>query len=115
MFKGMFVFTTVGALLALGGCGAESKSETVTSKDYGDDWPFTVEQVQLLCEPNPPKALLKTSDGTVFALNASAIKIAKERGWADARDLSKPSRWVPSVKMDYVSISQRAIELCPAP
>ena len=115
MLKGMFVLAGVGTLLALGGCEAESKTVTVSSKDFGDDWPFTVESVQLLCEPNPPKALLKTSDGTVFALNAGAIKIAKERGWSDARDLSKPSRWVPSVKMDHVSISQRAIELCPAP
>nr|NLU60050.1 DUF2511 domain-containing protein [Pseudomonas sp. BIGb0427] len=44
----------------------------MTSQEYGEDWPFTVESVELMCEPGPPKALLKVPDGTVYALNASA-------------------------------------------
>lgn len=115
MFKRMLALIGAGTFLALVGCGADSKTETVSSKDFGDSWPFTVESVELSCEPNPPKALMKTSEGTLYALNASALKIASERGWSDARDLAKPSRWIPSVKMDHVSISQRAIDLCPAP
>lgn len=115
MLKGMLAVIGTGVLLALAGCGADTKTEMVSSKDFGDNWPFTVESVELSCEPNPPKALMKTSDGMLYALNASALKIASERGWSDGKDLAKPSRWVPSVKMDHVSISQRAIDLCPAP
>lgn len=115
MLKRMLAVIGTGALLALAGCGADTKTETVSNKDFGENWPFTVESVELSCEPGPPKALMKTLDGTLYALNASALKIASERGWSDARDLAKPSRWVPSVKMDYVSISQRAIDLCAAP
>ncbi|WP_395602863.1 DUF2511 domain-containing protein [Pseudomonas sp. A1230] len=113
MLKGMLALIGICTFVALAGCGADSKTETVSSKDFGDNWPFTVESAELSCEPNPPKALMRTSDGTLYALNASALKIASERGWSDARDLAKPSRWVPSVKMDHVSISQRAIDLCP--
>lgn len=111
----MLAVIRTGALFLLGGCGVESKTETVTSKEFGGNWPFTVESVELSCEPTPPKAMLETSDGTVYALNASALKVTNERGWDDARDLAKPSRWIPSVRMGHVSISQRAIDLCSAP
>ncbi|QPG61226.1 DUF2511 domain-containing protein [Pseudomonas sp. BIGb0427] len=102
-------------LLLLAGCSAENKQQVVTSQEYGEDWPFTVESVELMCEPGPPKALLKVPDGTVYALNASASQLAKERGWSDAHTISKPSRWVKGTTMDYGNISQRAIALCPQP
>lgn len=103
----------VAAFVLLAGCGAGSdKAETVSSKDYGEAWPFTVDSVDLLCEGPSPKALARTADGTVYALSGSARSQAKEKGWADGQAITKPSPTMPSVKMDYSDIVQRAQELC---
>ncbi|WP_085631253.1 DUF2511 domain-containing protein [Pseudomonas sp. R16(2017)] len=112
MSKGMSMSVLSFALMALGGCGAGEKSEQVTSKEYGDAWPFTVESVDLLCEGPSPKALARVSNGTVYALNGSARGLAKERGWSDGQDITKQSPTMPSVKMDYRDIVQRAQALC---
>lgn len=111
-----FKFAVVITLLsALSGCGTDEKVQTVSSKDFGDAWPFTVDSVDLLCDGPSPKALARTSDGTVYALNGSARSIAKSRGWADGRDITKPSPTIPTIKMDYSDIVQIAQELCPKP
>lgn len=107
--------TTVlaAAFLVLAGCGAGSdKTETVSSKDYGEAWPFTVESVDLLCEGPSPKALARTTDGTVYALNGSARSQANEKGWADGQTITKPNPKIPTIKMDYSDIVVRAQALC---
>ncbi|MGN8344369.1 DUF2511 domain-containing protein [Pseudomonas sp. SMV71] len=102
----------VFAMLASGASDANEKSQKVSSQDYGDAWPFTVDSVDLLCDGPSPKALVKTSDGTVYALSGSARSQAKDRGWSDGREITKPDPAMPSVKMDYSNIVQRAQALC---
>ena len=111
MIKGMQVL--MAALVLLSGCGADEKSERVSSKDYGESWPFTVDAVDLLCVDASPKALARTADGKVYALNGSARTIAKERGWLDGFEITKPNPSMPTIKMDYSDIVQRARNLCP--
>ncbi|WP_373424478.1 DUF2511 domain-containing protein [Pseudomonas sp. W4I3] len=96
-------------------CAADVKVHTVSSSDFGDAWPFTVESVDLMCDGPSPKALARTADGTVYALNGSARRIANDRGWADGFDITKPSSTMPSVKMDYSDIVQIAQDLCSTP
>jgi len=111
-----FTFAVLITLLsALSGCGSDEKVQKVSSKDFGDAWPFTVDTVDLLCDGPSPKALARTSDGTVYALNGSARSIAKTRGWADGRDITKPSPTTPAVMMDYSDIVRIAQELCLKP
>ncbi|ANF85146.1 hypothetical protein A7J50_1723 [Pseudomonas antarctica] len=110
--KRMTLSIVVLAMLASGVCGAERKSLKVSSKDYGDDWPFTVASVDLLCFGPSPKALARTSDGTVYALSGSARSHAKDHGWSDGEDITKPNPTMPSIKMDYSDIVQRAQALC---
>jgi hypothetical protein len=100
------------AMLASGVCGAQEKSQRVSSKDYGDAWPFTVDSVDLLCFGPSPKVLARTSHGTVYALSGSARSQAKDRGWSDGQDITKPNPTMPSIKMDYSDIVQRAQALC---
>lgn len=112
MSKRMSISVLVAALLVLGGCGSEEKSQKISSKDYGDAWPFTVDSVDLLCDGPSPKALARASDGTVYALSGSARSEAQNRGWADGRDITKANPTMPSIKMDYSDIVQRAQMLC---
>lgn len=115
MFKEAMRAGLVLVALALLGCSAGDKSEEVSATDFGEDWPFTVESVELFCKPHPPKAYVKAPDGTFYALNASAKGAAKEHGWSDVGAILKPSRWVKGLPADYSSVSQRAIDLCPKP
>lgn len=110
--KRMTLSVTVLAMLASGVCGAQEKSQNVSSEDYGDAWPFTVDSVDLLCFGPSPKALARTSDGTIYALSGSARSQAKDRGWSDGQEITKPNPTMPSIKMDYSDIVQRAQALC---
>ena len=110
--KRMTLSVAVLAMLASGVCVTKEKIQKVSSKDYGDAWPFTVDSVDLLCLGPSPKALARTSDGTVYALSGSARSQAKNRGWSDGQDITKPNPTMPSIKMDYSDIVQRAQALC---
>ncbi|MGY2313566.1 DUF2511 domain-containing protein [Pseudomonas sp. SDO5522_S412] len=59
---------------------ADAKGHAVSSKNFVDAWPFTVDSVDLMCEGPSSKALARTSDGTVYSLNGSARSIAKTCG-----------------------------------
>lgn len=110
--KRMTLSVAVLAMLASGVCGAKEKIQKVSIRDYGDAWPFTVDSVDLLCFGPSPKALARTSDGTVYALSGSARSQAKDRGWSDGQEITKPNPTMPSIKMDYSDIVQRAQALC---
>ncbi|CAB5643190.1 Protein of uncharacterised function (DUF2511) [Pseudomonas putida] len=112
MFKGILIGVISVIVVAIAGCGADEKTETVSSKDFGDAWPFTVEQIDLLCDGPSPKALARTPDGVIYALSGSARSNAKDRGWADGHDITKSNPSVPSIKMDYSDFVKRAQALC---
>lgn len=115
MSQGNKVAALIIVLSALAGCGADEKVKNVSNKDFGDAWPFTVDSVDLMCDGPSPKALARTPDGTVYALNGSARSQAKSRGWADGQDITKPSPSMPAIKMDYSNFVHIAQDLCPKP
>jgi len=115
MNQGMTAVALIVVLFAVVGCGAKEKTHTVSSKDFGNAWPFTVDSVDLMCVGPSPKALARTADGTVYALNGSARTQAKSSGWADGQDITKPNPSIPSIKMDYSSFVVLAQDLCPKP
>ena len=115
MNQGIKVSACIGLMFFSVSVLADAKVHSVSGKDFGDAWPFTVDSVDLMCDGPPPRALARTSDGTVYALNGSARSIAKTRGWADGRDITKPSPTMQAVKMDYSNIVQIAQGLCSQP
>lgn len=115
MIQGVKGVALIAVIWTIAGCGASEKTQTVSSKDFGDAWPFTIDSVDLLCDGPSPKALARTADGSVYALNGSARSIAKSRGWADGQDITRPSPTMPTVKMDYSNIVVLAQDLCPKP
>ena len=115
MNQGVRISAFVGALFVAAGAHAESQVKSVSVGDFGGAWPFTVSNVDLMCDGPSPKALARTSDGTIYALNGSARSVAKTRGWADGQTITKPSPTMPAVKMDYSKIVQIAQDLCTKP
>lgn len=76
--------TIIIAALLLSACGSEPKTLAITSAQYGDKWPLTVEKGTLSCEP-PTRIIFTTEDGKKFGVNGTAandhtsiLEIAKE-------------------------------------
>lgn len=76
--------TLIIAALLLSACGSEPKTLAITSAQYGDKWPLTVEKGTLSCEPLD-RIIFTTSEGQRFGVNGSAssnqlsiLEIAKE-------------------------------------
>lgn len=115
MNQGIKVLALMAALAFSATAIAGAKVRTVSSDEFGDVWPFTVDSVDLLCDGPSPKALARTADGIIYALNGSARTIAKSRGWADGQDITKPNPSMPAIKMDYSNFVQIAQDLCPKP
>lgn len=115
MSQGNKVAALITVLSVLAGCGPDKKIQTVSSKDFGYAWPFTVDSVDLMCDGPSPNALARTAKGTVYALSGSARSQAKSRGWADGQDITKPNPTIPAIKMDYSNFVVLAQDLCPKP
>lgn len=115
MNQGIKVLALMAALTVSVSAIAGEKVHTVSSKDFGDAWPFTVDSVDLMCVGPSPKALARTANGTVYALNGSARTQAKSRGWADGQDITKQNPSIPAIKMDYSNFVVLAQDLCPKP
>lgn len=106
-------FTAAAAVLALVACSGEQPSGTVVFKhEFGEKWPLTVDEVELLCISPAADALAKTPDGKVYALSGSARSKAKEKGWLDGYEITKPHPEMQQIKMDYSELVKIAQAPC---
>lgn len=101
----------IPSFLAMAAFAAE-KIESVSQAEYGSKWPFTVKNIDLLCQEGPPSALVRTDDGRIYALNGSARSRASKNGWLDGQLITKPDESFLGIKMDYSEITARAMKLC---
>ena len=51
------------SLVVLAACGGGGNGKTITSEDYGSDWPFTVSEVELRCEGDADVAAVWVEHG----------------------------------------------------
>lgn len=101
-------------MLVLAACGGNEPAGTVVfQREFGDKWPFTVDEVELLCV-FPAHALAKTPDGKLYALSGSARSRAEEQGWLDGYEITKPHPEMPKIKMDYSELVEIAQAPCMA-
>jgi hypothetical protein len=86
-----------------------SSGETVRAEDFGDDWPLTVSEGRLLCEP-ADAVVFVAPNGTRYAVNSMAT--THRRGididpiW---RDNPSPTR---GPKVNIGPLIDRGLELC---
>ena len=104
----------VGATAALVGCGSQNKSNevTITKQDFGEDWPFTVDEGVLagngsdgFCE------VLFTTGGVTYAVNGTAKATGQ---YADINEIwaDDPSTPGLSLKVSMGPVIDRGLELC---
>ena len=84
---------------------------TITSAEYGDKWPFTVNEVKLSCRN--VAAVLITANGKTYTLNGKAKTQFKQL--PDSRDITKPNpKYGAGAVMTLPSdMIQRGLALCP--
>lgn len=97
------------ALAALTSCGGDLASNElrISRDDFGDDWPFTVDEGILACV-GVSEVVFKAG-GKTYAVNGMAVGTGKyaevEEIWAD-----NPS--IPGTKKNIGPIIDRGLELC---
>jgi hypothetical protein len=83
---------------------------TVTADEYGANWPYTVDTVEIFCIRN---AVFLDADGKRYALNGRAIGRYEGR-YPNARTLAKSYEGIPGAKMPPPpGLIQRGLKLCP--
>lgn len=84
---------------------------TITSAEWGDEWPFTVNQIELSCKN--VAAVLMTANGKTYTLNGKAKTQFKQL--PDSRDITKPNpKYGAGAVMTLPSdMIQRGLALCP--
>lgn len=110
----------LAAALSVGvlGCGSASadpsRGATVTRADFGDRWPFTVDQGVLRCEP--PSQVVFSSGGVDYAVNGMARGDMRARGWQEIDGIWAPNTDPEVAGMDLkISVGpliERGLELC---
>lgn len=95
------------AALMLCACGASGTK--VTSAEYGDRWPFTIDEGTLRCdaESRRSRRLFVTLDdgtGIMYALNGSA----RSFGYPDHKSILKPGK----TGADLRPFIERGLTLC---
>lgn len=94
-------------LLAVIGCGGAGVE--VTEKEYGDDWPLTVESAELRCEE--PSVVIAEADGTTYALNGAA----QQEGYPPVDPIWRDDPEAPEgvdMKVSLRPLNDRGLELC---
>ena len=107
----------VGAamLLALAGCNGDAIA--IASADVGQQWPFTVPEVRVVCAPT--SALFISADGKAYPLNGQAERHPDLYGKGPLSKLSdiwkvdpEISRLSPDTRMSLDAFTHKAIEAC---
>lgn len=86
-------------------------AETITAAEYGAEWPFTVNEVELSCRN--VAAVLMTANGKRYWLNGKAS--AQFKSLPSWRELAKPNpKYGAGAMMSPPSdMIQRGLALCP--
>jgi len=80
---------------ALAGCSpAAPATVTLTAKDFGNAWPFTVSAVQVVCARS--KTLFVTVNGKGYALNGEAERHPERYPTGQVGEISEIQRADPS-------------------
>lgn len=113
--KGLAGLTLLVALTACGKGGFGGS--TLTEKDMGAAWPFTVSQVKVECAPT--LALFVVADGKAYPLNGQAERhpdLYGKGGVGKLNDIQKldpvASQLTPDARMPLNTVTQQAIEVC---
>ena len=96
-------------VLMLLAIAAPAHAETITSAEYGERWPFTVNEGLLKCWP-PRAVVFQTSEGT-YNINAAATSHYKKNKAIE--ELWKPDHHNPDKEIATEEIIKRGLKLCP--
>lgn len=94
----MFRPTRKAWLLALtvvvGACGEAGSRVEMSAKEFGDKWPFTVDQITLRCGDPQRHHVVFDAGGVTYALNGSArgSALVKSGQWKDSDTVRKVDR-----------------------
>jgi hypothetical protein len=96
--------TALSLVLILGACGESGVS--VKRADYGNDWPFNVEEGVVDCVRG--MNAIFSNAGVVYGLNGKAV----QSGYLRINDIWRDDPDVPDTKIDIGPMIQLALKQC---
>lgn len=103
----------------VGRADATHESSQIRAADYGEDWPLAVDHGLVVCEswPAPFERLavfFVDPDGTVYAVNGTALGTAEEHGWAEIEAIWLPNPAIEGSKIAITPVIQAGLDICDA-
>ena len=87
---------------------APVQAETITAAEYGDKWPFTVNEGTLICLP-PGAVILRTRQGRY---NINGLAISHYERNKHVREIWKLDPKNPEMRISLGDIIPRGLKLC---
>lgn len=109
--NGLFGLAIAGLLLAATAAAA-ANIELVSADDYGQDWPFTLEEVHLLCMDGNAVVASDPENGRMYPLNGAANAKAGRLALEPLTPIWREDPALPGTKLSVAPIIERGLVLC---
>jgi hypothetical protein len=84
----------------------------ISAQEYGDAWPFTVEEVQLQCHPGMVLLVKDPQTGHAYPINGAASARAQALNLQPLEHIWRPDPLIADAKISLGPVLNRGISLC---
>lgn len=103
--RSVFATLFIGLILVIS-CTPKQDGITITEKEYGDKWPFTVKEGVLECRNG--SEVVFTAEGKTYALNGTAVGTKK---YEAIEAIWKDDPAFPGMKIGIGDLIRRGLDL----
>jgi hypothetical protein len=111
MRNGLFIAAMALAAVASQGALA-GEIQLLDAADYGESWPFTVEEMHLLCLPGRAVVVSDPESGRMYPLNGAASGKAAKLALEPLAPIWRGDPALPGAKVGLGPLIARGLELC---
>jgi hypothetical protein len=109
--NGLFCLALAGLVLSATALAA-GKIELLDAADYGEAWPFTGEEMHLLCMPGNAVVASDPETGRMYPLNGTASGQATRLGLEPLGAVWLDNPEIPGTKISVGPFIERGLALC---
>lgn len=84
----------------------------ISAGDFGDDWPFTTEEMHLQCLPGNAVVVTDPETGRMYGVNGAASGKARQLGLERLDEIWADSGSIPETKVSVGSVIEAGSKLC---
>lgn len=86
--------------------------QLISASDYGDAWPFTVEEMHLSCLPGRAVVVMDVESGAMYAVNSHANAKARALALEPLEKIWRENPAIPGTKVSIGPVIEQGLQLC---